>query len=583
VATLAAEPRRSAKNRPASAPRLTPRPLRTTVARGTVIPRMPPRWGSVNASRPNPGAWAPAPRLAMRQNHLFVYSLAVALFSSAGCSSGGSSTSGPARAPRVQRRRRHGDQHDHHDHTSTGGTGGIGGAGGCTQPPHCPRHGRSRLRLGDLHRGPVRDLVRGERHTDAHPAAERLQDQHVRRRRQRGAIADDTDKPNDANPCTETSAPAARRRTRTPAGTSCGAGSCATTWASASAAPSPRLRREHRVQDVHLHRGVRLEQHGRRHGDGERDGRRLPVGSVVTATATYHQRDRQQRQAGRQQAVHERRLHRGVRRTPARRRHGVQPERRHEVRRPRNCVVCTQAVDCGSAPPARRSRATRRVRHQQRRRRHGGGEPDGGDCRSNQCDGSGAVTMNAVDNTDLPATTATSAPARPASRARPRPERAAGTTCNQGGGNTCNGNGACVTCVMASDCAPTRPVRRTPARGRVQREQHRHGTVVANPTLATAAPTSATATAGSRSTRRQRRSPADDGKQCTGETCVAGAPQHPPTSSGSACNQGGGNRCNGAGPGPVPRGGGLRATARAARSRAPRACAAPTTSPPARW
>ena len=49
-----------------------------------------------------------------------------------------------------------------------------------------------------------------------------------------------------------------------------------------------------------------------------------------------------------------------------------------------------------------------------------------------------------------------------------------------------------------------------------------------------------------RSILRQKRGSADDGAQCTDETCVAGAPMHPARPSGSACNQNGGNICDGA-------------------------------------
>jgi hypothetical protein len=41
--------------------------------------------------------------------------------------------------------------------------------------------------------------------------------------------------------------------------------------------------------------------------------------------------------------------------------------------------------------------------------------------------------------------------------------------------------------------------------------------------------------------------PADDGNQCTGETCVGTAPTHPNLGAGTACNQGGGTLCNGSG------------------------------------
>jgi len=41
--------------------------------------------------------------------------------------------------------------------------------------------------------------------------------------------------------------------------------------------------------------------------------------------------------------------------------------------------------------------------------------------------------------------------------------------------------------------------------------------------------------------------PADDGFECTSESCLAGVPTFPPLPAGSACSEGGGSVCDGAG------------------------------------
>ena len=41
--------------------------------------------------------------------------------------------------------------------------------------------------------------------------------------------------------------------------------------------------------------------------------------------------------------------------------------------------------------------------------------------------------------------------------------------------------------------------------------------------------------------------PADDGNQCTQETCVAGVPSHPSWPFGFPCTQNGGTKCDGGG------------------------------------
>ena len=80
--------------------------------------------------------------------------------------------------------------------------------------------------------------------------------------------------------------------------------------------------------------------------------------------------------------------------------------------------------------------------------------PTSGDCRSNQCDGSGNIVVKRSTTPTSPPTTATSAPGETCVAGAPQhPPAGPGTACNQGGGTRCDGAGTCVECVAATDCA----------------------------------------------------------------------------------------------------------------------------------
>ena len=79
--------------------------------------------------------------------------------------------------------------------------------------------------------------------------------------------------------------------------------------------------------------------------------------------------------------------------------------------------------------------------------------PIPGDCRADQCDGSGNIVANAVDNSDLPADDGNQCTSDTCSGGSPmHTPRPAGDTCSQSGGSACDGNGNCVQCLSASDC-----------------------------------------------------------------------------------------------------------------------------------
>ena len=76
-----------------------------------------------------------------------------------------------------------------------------------------------------------------------------------------------------------------------------------------------------------------------------------------------------------------------------------------------------------------------------------------GDCKENQCDGSGA-SAPAPKNTDLPADDGNQCTGEVCTAGVPsHPPAAPGTTCNQNGGFVCNATSTCVECANGTDCA----------------------------------------------------------------------------------------------------------------------------------
>jgi hypothetical protein len=176
--------------------------------------------------------------------------------------------------------------------------------------------------------------------------------------------------------------------------------------------------------------------------------------------------------------------------------------------------------------------------------------PTPGDCHTNQCDGSGNVVANAVDNADVPADDGNQCTAEVCKAGAPaHPARSAGAACTQSGGSQCNGAGACVQCLAAADCGTSTACKTFTCNAGVCGAYNvAAGTVVANPTIGDCR-TNQCDGAGSVTANAIDGTdvPMDDGNQCTLDTCTSGSPVHPVAASGTACNQGGGTQCNGAG------------------------------------
>lgn len=119
-----------------------------------------------------------------------------------------------------------------------------------------------------------------------------------------------------------------------------------------------------------------------------------------------------------------------------------------------NCVQCNTASDCGTNTACRTYNCTNYTCGVSNTPAgYVVANPVPGDCRSDQCDGNGNITTNAVDNNDLPAddgnqcTSDTCVAGSPSHPAKP-----SGATCSQNGGSVCDGAGNCVQCLSASQC-----------------------------------------------------------------------------------------------------------------------------------
>ena len=172
-----------------------------------------------------------------------------------------------------------------------------------------------------------------------------------------------------------------------------------------------------------------------------------------------------------------------------------------------------------------------------------------GDCRSNQCDGNGNVTTDAVDNTDVPADDGNQCTGESCSGGVPsHPNSATGTACNQGGGTLCNGAGACVQCLAPSDCgADTACQQRTCNGGTCGTNNVAAGTVVSNPVAGDCHSNQCDGNGNITTNAIDNTDVPVDGNQCTADVCSGGVPSNPNLPTGTACNQNGGVQCDGAG------------------------------------
>ncbi len=170
----------------------------------------------------------------------------------------------------------------------------------------------------------------------------------------------------------------------------------------------------------------------------------------------------------------------------------------------------------------------------------GNGCTTGDTCQSGTCSSGAAVTCTALDQCHSAGTCSSS------TGLCSNPLKAPGATCTQNGGSVCSAAGACVQCLAASDCPGTDTECHT--RTCTNNQCGVSNTLAVTPTSAqTAGDCARNQCDGSGnivSVADNTDVPADDGNQCTSETCSAGTPVHPPKAADTACNQDGGSFCN---------------------------------------
>jgi hypothetical protein len=123
-----------------------------------------------------------------------------------------------------------------------------------------------------------------------------------------------------------------------------------------------------------------------------------------------------------------------------------------------------------------------------------------------------------------------------------------GTDCNSG---VCS-NGACQAaapqCSQAADCGnSTTCVTYACTAGTCSTLFTASGTVVSDPVHGDCRSNVCDGAGNVVNSANNTDLPADDGNQCTQEVCIAGNPSHPNAPQGTACNQNGGNVCDGSG------------------------------------
>jgi Bacterial Ig-like domain/Lamin Tail Domain len=172
-----------------------------------------------------------------------------------------------------------------------------------------------------------------------------------------------------------------------------------------------------------------------------------------------------------------------------------------------------------------------------------------GDCKVNQCDGSGNIVQ--VDaNGDTPADDGAQCTSDVCSNGAPaHPAKPIDTACNQNGGTLCSAVGTCVQCNAAAQCPgnDTECQARTCSSNTCGQSNAAAGTMTSAQSAGDCKINQCDGAGNIVSSVDNNDLPADDGAQCTSEICTAGVPSHPNKSFGTACNQSGGALCNGAG------------------------------------
>jgi hypothetical protein len=169
-----------------------------------------------------------------------------------------------------------------------------------------------------------------------------------------------------------------------------------------------------------------------------------------------------------------------------------------------------------------------------------------GDCKRTVCDGAGSTKV-VNDDTDVPNDNKACTQDVCKNGVPSNPNAAVGTPC--GNGLTCDATGACKGCNVGNDCPgqDTACSTRTCNMGVCGVDAQPVGTVIADPTPGDCKRSVCGQNGVIMVESSDTDVPADDGKECTDNTCSMGAPVFPPKPVATACMQNGGQFCSAVG------------------------------------
>ena len=214
------------------------------------------------------------------------------------------------------------------------------------------------------------------------------------------------------------------------------------------------------------------------------------------------------------------------------------------------CVACIVAADCGTSTACRAysCSAAGACSHVDQPSGFVVSNTPAGNCRSDQCDGNGNLTPNAVDNNDKPndsnsCTTDTCTAGTPSN-----PSVAPGTSCTEVSGGKCNAGGTCVACLAASDCGTDTACKTFACNsGTCSQNNQPLGHVVTNVPVGNCRSNQCDGAGNLVSDAVDNTDLPNDTNSCTTDTCNAGAPSSTPVTPGTSCTEVSGGKCNAGG------------------------------------
>ena len=173
-------------------------------------------------------------------------------------------------------------------------------------------------------------------------------------------------------------------------------------------------------------------------------------------------------------------------------------------------------------------------------------DPAPGDCQGLRCNGVGG-TVTFADSLDVPADDGLDCTAEACIGGVPsHPPRDEGAPCSQSGGLRCDGAGQCVGCVEDWDCGISSTCEVFACSNHTCLLSY-PTTVLDDPTPGDCLGLRCNGAGAIESFALTTDVPPDDGNQCTFDTCLGGNVSHAPRDAGESCNQNGGIKCDGSG------------------------------------